>query len=575
MRKPVFLLMCLPLFSCMGQSGVKMPLNMSMRYGLDHDGQESAFNGNMASMEWKTGNEGSRRYSFRYDGMSRLTEARYTETDGGNAGRYSTSYSYDKHGNMESLGRNGLQDGGSYGKVDELYYEYDGNRLCKVSNAVEAPLYKGAMHFADGADEDMEYSYDADGNMTADKNKGISGISYNVLNLPEHISFGSGKYLDIAYSSTGEKLRSLYRLNPPQIHEPGIKSLSSGIPVPGDSIGGQVYPTRPGIKDSLISWVMAYGMHRTDYCGDIIYEDLTPTPSRILFDGGYVTFVNNRPAYHFYLADHQGNVRIVASASGAVEETNHYYPFGALFGESAGGGRQRYKYNGKELDRLLALDWYDYGARWYDPVLARWHAIDPLANETPCVSPYAYCGCDPINRVDPDGKIWETIWDAANLIYDVGAAIHNHIKGDHEVAKGHWGDAAVDLVATAIPVVPAGATKIGRGASSSLKAMERGRVSEKRVLKSIGEAKNTIKKDAKIDGKYIKVIPDAINDTHFIEIKDVKRLSNTRQLRAELQAAKREGKQFKIITGEKTQISNKILDNKKIEIERRRDLGPQ
>ena len=116
-------------------------------------------------------------------------------------------------------------------------------------------------------------------------------------------------------------------------------------------------------------------------CGDIIYEDLNPTPSRILFDGGYVTFVNNRPAYHFYLADHQGNVRMVASADGAVEETSHYYPFGALFGESAGDGRQHYKYNGKELDRLLALDWYDYGARWYDPVLARWHVIDPLCEK--------------------------------------------------------------------------------------------------------------------------------------------------------------------------------------------------
>ena len=267
-------------------------------------------------------------------------------------------------------------------------------------------------------------------------------------------------------------------------------------------------------------------------------------------------------------------MRIVASAGGAVEETSHYYPFGALFGESAGDGRQHYKYNGKELDRLLALDWYDYGARWYDPVLARWHAIDPLANESPDVSQYAYCGGDPVNRVDPDGKVWETIWDAANLVYDVGAAIYNHSKGNHEAAKVHWGDAAVDLVATAIPVVPAGATKIGRGSSLSLKAMERGRVSERRVLKSIGETKNTIKKDAKIDDKYIKVIPDAINGTHFIEIKDVKRLSNTRQIRAEQQAAKREGKQLKIITGRKTQISSKILENKRINIERRKDLGP-
>ena len=170
----------------------------------------------------------------------------------------------------------------------------------------------------------------------------------------------------------------------------------------------------PPTNDSLIykgdmdttaykGFLYTHGMHRMDYSGNIIYYDFEP--ERILFDGGYVTFVNNRPAYHFYLTDHQGNVRMVVSADGAVEETNHYYPFGALFGESAGGSKQRYKYNGKELERLLALDWCDYGARWYDPVLARWHAVDPLANEAPGTSPYVYCNNNAVNAVDPDGRM--------------------------------------------------------------------------------------------------------------------------------------------------------------------------
>ena len=86
---------------------------------------------------------------------------------------------------------------------------------------------------------------------------------------------------------------------------------------------------------------------------------------------------------------------------------NHYYPFGVLFGESVDRDKQRYKYNGKELDRLLSLDWYDYGARWYDPVLARWHAVDPLADKYPDVSPYVYCLGNPVNAIDPDGKrVW-------------------------------------------------------------------------------------------------------------------------------------------------------------------------
>ena len=125
-----------------------------------------------------------------------------------------------------------------------------------------------------------------------------------------------------------------------------------------------------GLRDSLIfhqasliteeEYMMIYGAHRIDFCGDIIYENLKPTPNRILFDGGYVTFTNNKqPVYHFYLTDHQGNVRVVADENGMIEETNHYYPFGVLFGESVDKNKQRYKYNGKELDRLLSLDWYD------------------------------------------------------------------------------------------------------------------------------------------------------------------------------------------------------------------------
>lgn len=72
---------------------------------------------------------------------------------------------------------------------------------------------------------------------------------------------------------------------------------------------------------------------------------------------------------------------------------------------------QRYKYNSKELERLLALDWYDYGARWYDPVLARWHAVDPLAEKYPDISPYVYCNNNAVNAVAPDGMDWYLDWD--------------------------------------------------------------------------------------------------------------------------------------------------------------------
>jgi uncharacterized protein RhaS with RHS repeats len=74
---------------------------------------------------------------------------------------------------------------------------------------------------------------------------------------------------------------------------------------------------------------------------------------------------------HYYLRDHEGNVRVVTDGDGKVEQVSHYYAFGGLMGDSSGVDVQKYKYNGKELDRFLNWDMLDYGARWHDAALGR------------------------------------------------------------------------------------------------------------------------------------------------------------------------------------------------------------
>ena len=89
--------------------------------------------------------------------------------------------------------------------------------------------------------------------------------------------------------------------------------------------------------------------------------------SRLLFDGGYVSFRDSVPTYHYYIRDYLGNNRVVADAHGNVEDVNHYYPYGALMGDSRNTGLLPYMYIGKELDRTHGLDWYAHGARHYAP----------------------------------------------------------------------------------------------------------------------------------------------------------------------------------------------------------------
>ena len=191
-----------------------------------------------------------------------------------------------------------------------------------------------------------------------------------------------------------------------------------------------------------------------DYCGSVIYENGAAKLWQT--EAGYISM--NDSKYHYYLQDHQGNNRVVVSETGTAEEVNHYYAFGGLFGNS--NSVQPFKYNGKELDTKKGLNWYDYGARQYDATLGRWFAVDPLAEKYYQSSPYNYCDNNPVLRIDHEGEFWDVIWDVANLLYNIGAAIVDHVKGDYEAAKSHWTDAGIDAIATFVPIIPAGTTKV-------------------------------------------------------------------------------------------------------------------
>ncbi len=71
--------------------------------------------------------------------------------------------------------------------------------------------------------------------------------------------------------------------------------------------------------------------------------------------------------------------------------------------------------NGKELDRTHGLDWYDYGARQYDPFVPGFTSLDPMCEKYYYVSPYVYCLNNPVKHIDPDGRVVETAWDVANV----------------------------------------------------------------------------------------------------------------------------------------------------------------
>jgi len=307
--------------------------------------------------------------------------------NGYSSNAFDCSYSYSANGNLQILKRKMLN--GSIDLImDELYYFYNGNRLIKINdnkgnifNIIDYPgTYNGSF-----------FQYDENGNMKYEPNKGFS-TSYNILNLPREINFSSNKKINYYYTADGLKLRK-------KIEDNGRVS-------------------------------------KMDYCGSFVYATYNGTCSlsHILTPAGKIAKEGSNWVYHYYISDHQGNIRVTFKKNNEGDYTilreNHYYPFGLEMGIISGGIFNDYMYNGKELENDFDLYWYDYGARFYDPELGRWHSIDPLAEKYDSYSPYHFSGNNPILFIDDNGMDWYSYTD------DDGNDHYKYQDGSDEI-KGY------------------------------------------------------------------------------------------------------------------------------------------
>ena len=121
--------------------------------------------------------------------------------------------------------------------------------------------------------------------------------------------------------------------------------------------------------------------------------------------------------HHTFLHDYQGNVAAVVVGD-SVAQRNTYYPYGLphvtglIKLQPSSSNLQTanpYKYGGKEYDTFGGTDLYDFHARYHAPSTGRFLTVDPLIGKMPGMSPYIYCGGNPINFIDPYGlTVWST-----------------------------------------------------------------------------------------------------------------------------------------------------------------------
>ncbi len=323
---------------------------------------------------------------FEYDGLNRMTLA--------NSLCLGTPYyefaSYDKNGNVKELYRGGVGETDIYDpdfdyharEMDILDLNYNENQLIKVTDYVEDHNeYHNFAYFTDGANLYPEYLYDKNGNMTTDYNKGISKIEYNHLNLPVRMQMKEGHMAEYYYDASGTKYREIYKTPRTNLNIP----MSTIVPL----TAAQTSIT----EDILYVGNKKYIKNGSNY-----------TLRQIYTEEGTVSPVGTGWQHVFYLKDYQGNIRSGLSAeTGGNFSCRHYFPSGVEFTLIDNATSSLERYAGKDLKRYFGMNYYDFGARLYDPSLMRWHVMDPLAENNYSVSPYAYCSNNPVNRIDPSG----------------------------------------------------------------------------------------------------------------------------------------------------------------------------
>ena len=354
--------------------------SMTLRYQEPTLGSVPKYNGGISEWEWNHGaGAETNAWSLSYDGVGRLTDARRFVSGVQTNSFSERSITYDRNSNALTLTRYGEN---AATPEEILAYSYDGNLLSGISNT-------GASGGGGS------FTHDTNGNLTRD---GLSmlDIDYNDRDLTSRISSGGATLAEYEYLADGTKLRA-------------VDGSGNGYQYRGSLIYTQT-AGQSGTPVITLDCALTSA-------GRIVRENT---------DDGSSTY-----KVQHYLRDHLGSVRsVIDGDTGAVVETNDYYPFGKRITpppvaepveatSQSATSPNRWLFSGKESQSFLYanISLLDFGARMYNPTIARWTTSDPMSEKYYGISPYVYCLGNPISIIDPNGMdIW-TMDEKGNVVW--------------------------------------------------------------------------------------------------------------------------------------------------------------
>ena len=161
---------------------------------------------------------------------------------------------------------------------------------------------------------------------------------------------------------------------------------------------------------------LAYRGSFSYHCGED-FPTIEAFESTTFGGGRIVATTGNATEVRYFLTDHLGSVRVVATDKDNVLERNDYQPFGKRWNTaSLPVADNRYRFSGKEDQAFVGLPFSDYGTRMYDSERMRWLTQDPLMEKYYSIGQYNYCAGNPVKYIDPNGEdVWE-INDAGEVV---------------------------------------------------------------------------------------------------------------------------------------------------------------